>query len=225
MKEFRDLDQEMVKLRRESQGDRSQVTRAGFRSINGRRRILASNAVCLTKHLPDLVSDVEHTEIASALLISGDRLAAEEHYKLAVKYSTSTVFHAYTLRTYAIFLFETSRYDSGRELFDRAAKLQQDELKKIGDKGSLLYALGETYERWASVEAYAGFHAEAEQALKLAKTTYEAVAYPRWRGDALDNLKDLEVSVGIALTSTPGSSPGFSGSSATVSNQTSQLTN
>ena len=178
--------EESDKLKYESADKPSDPYVVGRRSfLNGQKRFFARQAIYLMGQVPKLVTDFEYLAVADAFSQMGEFKQANAYYEKAIRASKKEPYYrSIALRAYARNLFNQNNVQDGRTAY-------QDSLNLISlDSDFNFFHAGETYQRWATVEADNSFLNEAKQLFESSRETYEKIQNPGRRKQGLANLEE-----------------------------------
>lgn len=139
-------------------------------------------AVYLAEKNPELVTDIEFSNIAMGLVIVGDTTLAETYWQKAVDASPSDFYAVVNLRGYADFLFREGNHEKARDSYRKALKVFNNDTDK--NKATNGY----TYQMWMASERTAGFLEESMQHYERAKNLYESISFTLMREHNLGGL-------------------------------------
>jgi tetratricopeptide (TPR) repeat protein len=115
-------------------------------------------------------------------------VAAEGYYRRAVQTPTDPFYRLYAYRTFAWFLFNQSRFDEARELYEKAFA-QFTLTDNVG-----LYQRDLTYQFWGINELnLANSPRQAVTAFERAASEFNRIGIESLRQSALKNLADAKV--------------------------------
>jgi tetratricopeptide (TPR) repeat protein len=181
---------ELIKLNAENNamwfvpaGQRDHLYYHKLGTISQTSASLSRQAVYLAEHDPDLVSDVEFATIAQGLVIAGDQLQAEAFYEKAIKASPSPYYKVVNTRVYADFLFRQGKYQMGRNTYQQALGVLND------DSEFTKYTNGFTCQMWMVSEFNSRFEEEAERYYNQARRLFEKLSNPVFKESIIRGLE------------------------------------
>lgn len=152
---------------------------------NGQKVFYARQAVYIADQIPRLISDSEYNSIARAFLDVGDDFSALDYYQKAISAATGPLHKATNLRGLGRTLIVMGKMEDGRRAFNEALSLVAD------SSDSSLWFQGETFQRWAQIEAASGDSANARKHLDAAEARYTSIQFLSKRSAGLNNLKAI----------------------------------
>jgi hypothetical protein len=181
-KQLTDVLQKLADLNTEISKFRSLVKKEEYPSnygslINDQRQFLVRQAAFIVKRIEKLASPFEYLLIAGAFDDINEIEEADRFFKIASK--TKQPFqHGIAIRGYARFQFHLGKQAEARRNFQKAIN------SFLGETDRHKTYLGDTYERWATLEQEWSNEDEAQKLLKLALAAYQSLRNPsRSRGE------------------------------------------
>jgi tetratricopeptide (TPR) repeat protein len=139
------------------------------RLISDRRRFLVRQAKYISEQIPILVSPYEMMFIAVGLEDIDDASEADKWFQRAIRKASTEFDKVIVRRQYGRSLFRNGQFVDAREQYKAALNI----FRHTSDK-HLIYQ-GDTYERWAGMEADCGDPREASRLYDRAILEYERI--------------------------------------------------
>lgn len=152
------------------------------RLLSDQRRFLVRQAKYISEQIPRLVSPYELMVIAVGLDEIDDGSEAKKWFARATAKADNPFDEVIVRRQLARALFRSDQITEAREQFLHASKV----LRGVSDR-EIIYT-GDTFERWARLEADYGSQTQASQLLQAAKQEYSRIAAEGLRKRQMDRL-------------------------------------
>jgi tetratricopeptide (TPR) repeat protein len=162
------------------------------RLVSDRRRFLIRQAKYIAEQIPILVSPYELMFIAVGLEDIDDAPEAEKWFQSAIRKASTEFDKVIVRRQYGRCLFRNGQAADARQQYKVALTI----LKSTTDR-HLVYQ-GDTYERWAGMEADYGDADEARKLFDLAILEYEKIRTDGIRERQLQRVNELSARLGLA---------------------------
>ena len=149
-----------------------------FQELSTNAQMAASitrQSVFLVGERPDIVTDVDYAAIAQGLMIVGDIVLADQYMRIATEKSPSDFYKTVNLRGYANFLFGQGKHELGREMYQDALDLFNNDTDF--NKQTNAY----TYQMWMVSEGFNGFIQDAEKQYQRASSIANSISLESWK--------------------------------------------
>lgn len=156
------------------------------RALNGRRRILMTQAELILKEIADQGTETEYEHMAIAASSVGNYSSAEKYWQMAIAKSDDQVIKLYNMRGYARFLFQQGSFAEGRKVFGEALLL------RFPDTENVKKTVADTYLMWAREERNFRFDDQVAQLVNLATVHCERITHVPMRKEMkaqIDNFR------------------------------------
>lgn len=158
------------------------------RLYNSQRRYLSDHAEFIANKIPGLVMDIDCNVIAGAYEAIGDSDKAAIYWEKCVRLTSSPVIKMQNLRGYAHLLYNSGRFEEGRNAFSESL------LVKVGDTDNMRRMKADTYVMQARLELMHGFVEEAKRFREQAISATRRIANKDLQKDMLERIEDeLEI--------------------------------
>lgn len=159
------------------------------RLLSDQKRFLVRQAKYLAEQIPNLVSPYEEMVIAIFLDDIDDSLESEKWFRRAISRASNQFDEVIARRQYARSLYRNGQVDRAREHFQAASEALQ------GNTDRQLIYNGDTFERWARVEADFGSWGMARDLVQRAEHEYQKINVDGLRRKQLHRLLEFVNSV------------------------------
>ena len=140
---------------------------------------IARQAVYLVEQQPGLATDIEYYTIAQGLVMAGDSAAADDYWKKAISAAPNSFYKIVNTRSYADFLFNQGKHETGRSLYQNALAMVDN------DTDHNKYTNGFTYQMWMVSESNHRFWEEADGNYNRGRRIFESISNPYLKEGAL----------------------------------------